>query len=164
MAQLVKNLPAMWEIWVWSLGWEDPLEKGKATHSNILAWRIPWTMGCKESDRTESLSLSLWASLIAQLVKNLPCFNSWVRRIPWRSDRLPIPVFLGFPCGSAGKESACNAGHLGLIPGLGRSPGEGKVYPLQYSGLEKSMDCIVHGVTKSWTWLSGLSLYFTLDT
>ena len=40
-AQLVKNLPAMWETWVWSLGWEDPLEKGKATHSSILAWRIP---------------------------------------------------------------------------------------------------------------------------
>ena len=40
--QLVKNLPAMWETWVRSLGWEDPLEKGKATHSSILAWRIPW--------------------------------------------------------------------------------------------------------------------------
>ena len=47
---------------------------------------------------------------------------------------------LGFPCGSAGKESACNVGDLGLIPGLGRSPGEGKGYPLQDSGLEKSMD------------------------
>ena len=44
VAQLVKNLPATWETWVWSLGWEDPLEKGKATHSSILAWRIPWTM------------------------------------------------------------------------------------------------------------------------
>ena len=43
MAQLVKNLPAMWETWVLPLGWEDPLEKGKATHSSILAWRIPWT-------------------------------------------------------------------------------------------------------------------------
>ena len=43
MAQLVKNLPAMWEIWVQSLGWEDPLQKGKATHSSFLAWRIPWT-------------------------------------------------------------------------------------------------------------------------
>ena len=43
VAQLVKNLPAMWEIWVWSLVWEDPLEKGTATHSSILAWRIPWT-------------------------------------------------------------------------------------------------------------------------
>ena len=43
MAQMVKNLPAMWETWVQSLGWEDPLEKGMATHSSILAWRIPWT-------------------------------------------------------------------------------------------------------------------------
>ena len=62
---------------------------------------------------------------------------------------LPTPVFLGLPCGSAGKESACKAGDLGLIPGLGRSPGEGKGYPLQYSSLENSMDCIVHGVSKS---------------
>ena len=44
VAQLVKNLPAMWETWVGSLAWEDPLEKGMATHSNILAWRIPWTL------------------------------------------------------------------------------------------------------------------------
>ena len=54
-----------------------------------------------------------------------------------------------FPCGSAGKESACNVGDLRLIPGLGRSPGEGKGYPLQYSGLENSMDSVVHGVAKS---------------
>ena len=58
-------------------------------------------------------------------------------------DRLPTPVFLGFPCGSAGKESACRVEDLGLIPGLGRFPGEGNSYPLQYSGLENSMDCIV---------------------
>ena len=57
---------------------------------------------------------------------------------------------LGFPGGSAGKESVCNAGDLGLIPGLGRSPGEGNSYLLQNSGLENSMDCIVHGVAKSW--------------
>ena len=55
----------------------------------------------------------------------------------------------GFPGGSAGKESTCNTGYLGLIPGLRRSPGEGNGYPLQYSGLENSMDCIVHGVAKS---------------
>ena len=95
--------------------------------------------------------------LIVRLVKNLPAiqetrFNSWVGKILWRRDRLPTPVFLGFPCGSAGKESACNAGDLGSIPGLGRSPREGKGYPLQYSGLENSMDCIVHGVAKSRTW------------
>ena len=77
----------------------------------------------------------------------------------WRRDRLPTPVFLGFPCGSAGKESTCNAGDLDLIPGLGRSPREGKGYPLQYSGLENSMDCIVHGVTKSCTRLS--NFHFT---
>ena len=53
----------------------------------------------------------------------------------------------------SGNESACNVGHLGFIPGLGRSPGEGKSYPLQYSGLENSMDCIVHGVAKSRTGL-----------
>ena len=58
---------------------------------------------------------------------------------------------LELPCGSADKESACNEADLGLIPGLGRSPGEGKGYPLQYSGLENCMDCIVHGVTKSQT-------------
>ena len=58
---------------------------------------------------------------------------------------------LGFPCGKAGKESVCNAGDLGLIPGLGRSPGEGKGHPLQYSGLENSMEWIVLGAAKSWT-------------
>ena len=63
VAQLVKNPPAMWETWVQSVGWEDPLEKEMATHSSILAWRIPWTedlgglqsTGCKESDTTEQL-------------------------------------------------------------------------------------------------------------
>ena len=61
---------------------------------------------------------------------------------------------MDFPCGSAGKESACNVGDQVSIPGLGRSPGERKGYPLQYSGLENSMDCSVHGVTKSPTRLS----------
>ena len=81
------------ETLVQFLGREDPLKKGKATHSSIL----------------------------------------------------------DFPGASAGKESACNEGDLGSIPGLGRSPGEGGGYPFQYSGLEDSMDCIVHGVAKSWT-------------
>ena len=65
---------------------------------------------------------------------------------------------MGFPGGSAGKESACNVGDLGLISGLGRYPGEGKGYPLQYSGLENSIDCIVHGVAKSRTQLSDFCL------
>ena len=80
----------------------------------------------------------LWASLIAQLVKNPPAmqetrFDSSIRKICWRRERLPTPVFLGFPCGSVGKESTCNAGDPGSIPELGWSPGEGKGYPLQYS-------------------------------
>ena len=65
MAQMVKNLPGMWETWVQSLIWEDPLEKGMTTHSSIFAWRVPWTeepnglqsMGCKESDTTERITL-----------------------------------------------------------------------------------------------------------
>ena len=61
---------------------------------------------------------------------------------------------MGFSGGSAGKESACNVGDLDSIPGLGRSPGEGTGYSLQYSGLENSMDCIVHVFAKSRTRLS----------
>ena len=71
-----------------------------------------------------------------------PWFDSWVGKIRWRRDRLLTPVFLGFSCVSAAEESACNARDLGLIPQLGRSPGEGKGYLVQYSGLENSMDCI----------------------
>ena len=56
-----------------------------------------------------------------------------------------------FPCGSAGKKSTCSVGDLGSTPGLGRAPGEGKGYVLQYSGLQNAMDCIVHGVAKSQT-------------
>ena len=94
------------------------------------------------------------ASLIAQLVKNLCAmqetwFNSWVGKICWRRDRLPTPVFFSFPCGSAGKESTCNAGDLGFIPVLGRSPGEGKGYPFQYFGLENAMDYTVHGILQA---------------
>ena len=96
------------------------------------------------------LNTNGWASLRAQLVKNprSPWFDSWVGKVCWRRDRLPTPVFLGFPCGSAGKESACNVRVLGSIPGLGRSPGEGNSYSLHYSGLENSMDYIVHGVAR----------------
>ncbi|XDA74535.1 hypothetical protein R6Z07F_004758 [Ovis aries] len=93
------------------------------------------------------LNTTGWASLRAHLVKNprSPWFHSWVGKVCWRRDRLPTPVFLGFPCGSAGKESACNVEVLGSIPGLRRSPGEGNSYSLQYSDLENSKDCIVMG-------------------
>ena len=98
MAQLVKNLPTMEETPVLFLGWEDPLQKGQATHSSIL----------------------------------------------------------GFPGGSAGKESAYNEGDLDSIPGLGSSQGEGKGNSLQYSSLENSMNCIIYGIAKSRTRLSNL--------
>ena len=83
------------------------------------------------------------SSWISQLVKNPPAmletqFDSWVGEDLLDKDRLPTPVVLGSPCGSAGKESACNVGDLGSTPGLGRSPGDGKGYSLQYSGLENS--------------------------
>ena len=85
------------------------------------------------------------ASLIAQLVKNPPAIQKTsiqclVKKYTGEMARLPTPIFLGFPCGSTGKEFACNLGDLGSIPGLGRSLGGGKGYPLQYSGLENSMD------------------------
>ena len=107
--------------------------------------------------RKQTTRVRLLASLIDQLVNPPPCrrprFDSWVGKIPWWRDRLRTPVFLGFPYGSAGKESTHKAGDRGSIPGLGRSPGEGIGYPFQYSGLENSMD-LVHAVAKSRTRLS----------
>ena len=67
-------------------------------------------------------------------------------------------IKLGFPDSSPGKESTFNAEDLSLIPGLGRSHGEGDGHSLQYCGLENSMDCAVHGIAKSWTWLSNFHL------
>ena len=72
----------------------------------------------------------------------------------WKHQFLGAQPSLGFPGSSADKEPACNTRDLGLIPGLGISPGEGNGYSLQYPGLENSMDCIIYGVRKSWTWLS----------
>ena len=94
-----------------------------------------------------------WASLVAQLIKNLPAMReTWVQSqvglIPWRRERLPTPVF--WPGEFHGLYNS----------GLGRFPGEGKGYPLQYSGLENSTDCIIHGVAKSWTQLSNLQFHF----
>ena len=83
----------------------------------------------------------MWASLVAQLVKNLPAVQGtsvqfWVRKICWRRERLPTPVFLGFPCGSAGKESACNVGDLGWEDPLQK----GKATHSSILALENSMD------------------------
>ena len=90
MAHMVKKLPAVWETWVWSLGWEDPLEEGLATHSNILAWRISWM---EEPGRLQSMASQrvghdwpqkqqhtyMWSFLAAQMVKSLPAMQeTWV--------------------------------------------------------------------------------------
>ena len=90
---------------------------------------------------------------MAQLVKHLPAvketsvlFLSWAD--PLEKGQATHSSILGFPLWPAGKESACNVGDLGLIPGLGRSPGERNGYPLQYSGLENSVDCMVHGLQR----------------
>ena len=98
-------------------------------------------------------------------------FSPMIKLFYWLLQRASFPLALilffnlflkkyFFPDSSAGKESTCNAGDLGLIPGLGRSLGEGKGYPLQYFGLENSRDCIVHGVAKSRTWLRDFHFHF----
>ena len=107
----------------------------------------------------------VWASLVAQLAKNPPAMeDTLVQFLGWEDPlekgQDTHSVFLGFPCGTAGKESTYNAGDLGSIPGLGRTSGEGKGYPLQYSGLENLMDCRVHGVAKSQTQLSNFHFHF----
>ena len=99
-------------MWVRFLGWEDPLEKKMATHSNILAWEIPWT---EKPGGLQAMEL---------------------QRVGHDFH------FRGFPVSSDGKESACNAGDLSLIPGSERSLGEGNGYPLPYSGMENLMDCM----------------------
>ena len=113
-----------------------------------------------------STSVSFWESVISvdarqrvitQLVSTEHSWR-WVAEFPWQMTCTQCHLCWGssetFPGGSACKEAACNAGDLGLIPGLGRSPGGGKGYPLQYPGLENSMDCVVHRVVKSQTRLS----------
>ena len=92
-------------------------------------------------------------------VKRLPAmWETWVRFLgqedPLEKEMATHSSILGLPLCSAGKESACNVGDLGSIPGSGRSPADRQGYPLQYSGLENSTHCIVHGVAKSWTRLS----------
>ena len=141
------------------------------SHMGILSWH------CSQVYSVTNLELFLRAwkhSVCCYIISSNVCqfgfseTHSIIRHFPlWFHGALCIDcrsascwsviaftALLGFPCGSAGKESACNAGDLGSIPGLGRSPGEEKGCPLQYSGLENSRDCIVHGVLKSWTRLS----------
>ena len=103
-----------------SLGWVDPLEEETATHSSILVWKIPWTEEPGRLLSKGSQRIKLW----------------YIPFIPWYISLLAFGVrqidSWGFPGGSDSKESACNVGDLSLILGLGRFPGEGKGYPLQY--------------------------------
>ena len=93
-------------------------------------------------------------SLVEQLVKNPPAMQEIAVQLLGQEDPLERgqathSSILQLPSGSAGKESACSASDLGSVPGLARSPGDENSYPLQYSGLENSMYCIVHGVAKN---------------
>ena len=103
---MVKNLPAMLKTGVRSLGQEDPLEKETATHSSILAWRIPWTekhgglqsIGSQRVRHNWVANTHALASLVAQLVQNPPAmqetgFDPWVGKVPWRRQQLPLPLF-----------------------------------------------------------------------
>ena len=113
---------------------------------SILAWRIPWTEAPDGLQYTGSQRIRHdWAA------KHRTA-HTLSRLLKLRLIQLTL--FAGFPCGSSGQESACNTGDLGSIPGLGRSPKGGNIHPLKYSGLENSMDSIVHGVTKSRTRVS----------
>ena len=105
----------------------------------------------------------------SSVVKNLPAMQETLLQFLGWEDLLEkeqaiLSSSIGLPCGSAGKESACNAGDAGLISGLGRPPGEGKGSPLQYSGLEHSMDCVVHGVPKIRTQLSDFHHHHPVST
>ena len=138
---------------------------------------ISGSYGCYTFSFLRNLYTVLWGLLrwLSSKEPALQCrrhrrhgFDPWVGKIHWRRDRLPTPVFLGFPCGSVGKESTCNAGEPGSIPGWGRSPEEGNDYPLQYACLENSMDrgawkATVQGCRESDT-MEWLSLHFILLT
>ena len=121
VVQMVRNPSAMWEAQVRSLGWEDPLEKGMATHSSILAWRSPWTeeLGGLQSMGSQRVRHN-WAKYIYR------------ERIGWASQ---VALVVKNPPASAG-----DVRYLGLIPGLVRTPGGGHSNPLQYSCLKNSMD------------------------
>ena len=127
-------------------------------------WKYDW-IGCSHSFIHSDTGLP-WQLPWIRLQCRRPWFNSWAGKIPWRRGRLPTSVFLGFPCGLAGKESACNTGDLGLIPGLGRSPEERLPTPVFWPGE-------FHGLYSPWGhkesdttgWLSlSLSFRYMLDS
>ena len=117
----------------------------------------PQYLGKSHRGRSKVQVQRPWGRNIWGKVKWLQRDKSGLRKTSkGEGSRKEVARFLGFPCGSAGRESSCSAGDLASVSELGRSHGEGKGYPLQYSGLEKSMDCIGHGEAESDTaeWLS----------
>ena len=120
-------------------------------------WQIKLPTSVGSSKKQESSRKTSTSALLAT-PKPLTVWITSVENFSRDGNTRPPYLPPDSPCGSAGKESACNAGDLGLISGLARSPGVGKCYPLQISGLENSMDCIVHEDAKSWTWLSNFHI------
>ena len=131
------------------VGWHHPLKRheseqnqGDCEGQRSLACGSTWSL--RKSDTNEQLNHH----------KKLPEEEGSIPDLSAQALTSTPNSSMGVHDSSVGKESTCNAGDLGSIPGLGRSPGEGKGYPLQYSGLENSMDCIVHGAGNSWRRLS----------
>ena len=148
----------------------------QSLHRAPGVWNL---LGCEESHSTwlhrlwtaqlPRVPISLWWEMdpYCTVCPMQPYAAALSERLENFPDERTLPLVSiysawgGFPCGLAGKESTGNVGDLGSIPGLGRSPGEGKGHPFQYSGLENSMDFIVHGVAKSRTWLRDFHFTFT---
>ena len=153
------------------------LSKSKYTHTHTLyvPGRLPLHWGVQRlTTHGGGLVAKFCPTLVTPwtVARQGPLYRGFLARIlEWVAisfsrgssrprDQLLVSCIAGFPDSLAGKESTCNTGDLGLIPGLGRCPGEGNSYAFQYSGLEKSMDCIVHGVTKSQTRVSDFHFHF----
>ena len=119
--------------WIWLAA--PPVNYWLGDLGQVPLCSVPLLPHLWNADSDTAYVITYFWILVAQLVKNLPAMQEtlvWFlgyEKIPWRRDRLPTPIFVGFPGGSAGKESACNEADLGSIPGLGRSPGEGKGLP-----------------------------------
>ena len=158
---MVKHLPAILGTWVQFLGWEDSLEEGMATHYSIFAWRIPWTeepigyssWGCKESDMTERLSTQHTEEEGIKFPLGRDQYYARHRYMFFCFKHQNYNTMKGFPGGSVVKNLPDNAGDMGFIPGLRRSPGEGNGNLLQYSCMGNPMDrgvwwARVYGVTK----------------
>ena len=165
---------ACWRSWATDSGVRETLIFLISTHSSMRCEKSLWVVGICPSFKGIRFKLKMMQEI--EWSFSVYPGNCWQPHLQVQSNHSKssgspfLATYLikeyhfgigscgGFPDSSVGKESTCNAGDPCSIPGLGRSPGEGKGYPLQCSGLENSMDCIVHGVTKSQTQLSNFHL------